>query len=338
MINNKQFKNVGIVGYGGYIPSGRISVAEIAKKQGKSAEQVTASLGVKQKAVANQDEDTVSLAVTASRSALQKAKIEASRLGAVLIGSESHPYAVKSTGSIVAEILGVGRDYFSVDLEFACKAGTGAIILVAAMVEAGLIDCGLAIGADVAQAKPGDALEFTAGAGAGAFILGNQKFKWLAKLERITSLTSDTPDFWRRSGQKYPSHAGRFTAQPAYFAHVIGTTEKFLKNSNTKISDYDHVVLHMPNAKFPQRVAGKLGVTPQQLKAGFLVPEIGNPYSASSLLGLTSVLDQAKAKQKILVTSYGSGSGSDSLSFTVKPWSILTAPTRQNLENCGISH
>lgn len=318
MINNKHFKNVGIIGYGGYIPPKRISVAEIAVRQGKSAEQVIASLGVKQKAVAFRDEDAVSLAVEASRTALKQAKIKPEQLGAVLVGSESHPYAVKPTGSIVGEILGMGNNYLTVDLEFACKAGTSAIILIAALVEVGLIDCGLAIGSDVAQARPGDALEFTAGAGAAALILGNKKFNWLAQLDQVTSFTSDTPDFWRRAGEKYPSHAGRFTAGPAYFAHVIGSTEKFLSQTRTKISDYAHVVLHMPNAKFPLRAAKKLDISETQLKAGFLVPQIGNPYSASSLLGLAAVLEKAKNRQKILVVSYGSGAGSDVLSFTYK--------------------
>ena len=318
MMNNKKFTRVGIIGFGGYIPAGRVSVAEIAQKQGKSAEQVIASLGVWQKAVAAADEDTVSLAVEAAKIALLQAKIKPDQIGAILVGSESHPYAVKPTGSIVGEILGVGNDYLTVDLEFACKAGTSAIILIAGLIESGLIDCGLAIGADVAQAKSGDALEFTAGAGAGALLLGNKKYRWLAQLNQVGSFTSDTPDFWRREGEKYPAHAGRFTAGPAYFKHVIGATEKFLIRTKTIISDYDHVVFHMPNSKFPARAAKILGVTETQLKIGFLVPQIGNPYSASSLLGLVSVLEKAKLKQRILVTSYGSGAGSDVLSFTVK--------------------
>jgi hydroxymethylglutaryl-CoA synthase len=319
MINNKKFTNVGIIGFGAYVPPDRIKVEDIARAHNKSGEQVIASLGVRQKAVAGRDEDAVSLAVEASQVALKQAKLDPQKLGAVLVGSESHPYAVKPSGSIVGQILGVGSDYLTVDLEFACKAGTSAVILIAGLIEAGLIDCGLAIGADVAQAQPGDALEYTAGAGSGAFILGNKKFKWLAKLERVGTFTSDTPDFWRRQGEKYPAHAGRFTAGPAYFKHVIGATEKFLGVTKTKISSYDHVVFHMPNAKFPLRAAKKLGVSEKQLKTGFLVPEIGNPYSASSLLGLIEVLETAKPRQKILVTSYGSGAGSDVLSFTFKP-------------------
>jgi hydroxymethylglutaryl-CoA synthase len=317
MLNNKKFSKVGIIGFGSYVPRLRIKIEDIAQVYGKSAEQIIGSLGVKQKAVADRDEDTVTLAVEAARQALVRAKISPEKLGVVLVGSESHPYAVKPTGSIVAQILGVGNDYLTADLEFACKAGTSAVIMIAAMIESGLIEAGLAIGSDVAQSQPGDALEYTAGAGAGALILGNKKFKWLAELNRVSSLTSDTPDFWRREGEKYPAHAGRFTAEPAYFKHVIGSTQKFLEKTKTKISDYNHVVLHMPNAKFPRRAAAKLGISHDQLTAGLVVPEIGNPYSGASMIGLNSVLEHARPKQRVLVTSYGSGAGSDSLSFTV---------------------
>lgn len=317
MIKAKKFTKVGVGGFGGYVPGLRIKVSEIAQIYDKPAEQIISSLGVKQKAVADKDEDTVSLAVAAATRALDQAKIKPQELGAVLVGSESHPYAVKPTGSIVAEILGVGNEYLTVDLEFACKAGTSAVVLIAGLIEAGLIEAGLAIGADVAQSRPGDALEYTAGAGAAALILVNQKYPWLAQLDYVSSFTSDTPDFWRREGEPYPTHAGRFTAEPAYFKHVIGSTQKFLDKTKTKISDYNHVVLHMPNAKFPRRAAAKLGITKEQLSQGFLVPEIGNPYSAASLLGLINVLEQGKKQEKVLVTSYGSGAGSDTLSVTL---------------------
>ena len=121
---------MGIIGYGGYIPAGRISVAEIAAKQGKAADQVMASLGVRQKAVAAADEDTVSLAVEAAAAALTQAKIKPDQIGAILVGSESHPYAVKPTGSIVGEILGVGNEYLTVGLEFGCRAGISAYYFI----------------------------------------------------------------------------------------------------------------------------------------------------------------------------------------------------------------
>lgn len=318
MINNKQFNKVGVVGFGGYVPQKRITVKEIARAYGKDGKQASLSLGVSQKTVACGDEDTVSLAVEAGRRAIERAKIKSSLLGAVLVGSESHPYSVKPTGTIVADILGVGKKYFCADLEFACKAGTSGVIMIASMIEANLIELGLAIGADTALSQPGDALEYTAGAGAGAILLGSKKYKWMAQVDRVSSYCSDTADFWRREGEKYPKHAGRFTGEPGYFEHVIKGTEEFLKKGKEKIEDFDQVVLHMPNEKFPLKAAKRLRVSKKQLREGLIVSKIGNPYSASSLLGLIKVLEEAKKDEKILVTSYGSGAGSDSFSLTMR--------------------
>ena len=317
MIKSKVFTRVGVVGFGGYVPEKRIKLEEIAKVNDKDGKQVMTSLGVKQKAVASKDEDVVSLGVEAAKRGILRSGIDVKEIGAVLVGSESHPYSVKPTGTIVADILGVGNNYVCADLEFACKAGTTGIVMVAAMIEAGLIDLGLAIGADTAQSKPGDALEYTAAAGAGAILLGSKKYKWVAGLERMSSFNSDTPDFWRREGERYPSHAGRFTGEPGYFKHVVGGTEQFLEKYKLKIKDFKYVVLHMPNGKFPKRAAKRLGVNPRQLETGLIVKQVGNPYSASSMLGLVKVLETAKKSEKILVTSYGSGAGSDSLSFKV---------------------
>ncbi len=130
------------------------------------------------------------------------------------------------------------------------------------------------------------------------------------------SITSDTPDFWRRALEPYPSHAGRFTGEPAYFKHVMGATKMILEKSKAEIKDFKYVVFHMPNGKFPMNVAKVFGVTKEQLLPGLVVTKIGNTYSGSSLLGLTSVLDIVEPGEKILMTSYGSGSGSDSFIFT----------------------
>jgi hydroxymethylglutaryl-CoA synthase len=317
MIKDKQFTKVGIVGFGGYVPRYRIGAEEIAGARGKDGKKIAAALGVKQKAVADNDEDAVTMAAEAGKRALERAGIKAQRIGAVLMGSESHPYAVKPSGTIVADILGIDEEYYCVDLEFACKAGTSGMLMIAAMIEAGMIDCGLAIGADAAQAKPGDVLEYTAGAGAAAVILGNKNYSWYAQLETGGSLNTDTADFWRRSGENYPQHAGRFTGEPGYFYHVIEATKRFLKQSKKKAASFDHIILHMPNGKFPARAALRLGVTKEQLEAGFLVREIGNPYSASAMLGLVNVLEQARAGEWVLMTSYGSGAGSDVMSFKI---------------------
>jgi hydroxymethylglutaryl-CoA synthase len=306
----------GIIGFGAYIPKYRIKAEEIAAVQNANAEAIKRGLGLTEKSVPGKDEDTITISVEAARNALARAEINPREIGAVYVGSESHPYAVKPSSAIVAESLGVGNDYTAVDTEFACKAGSATIQINAGLVDSKMVRYGLSIGADTSQAEPGNALEYSAAAGGAAFIIGPNE-EALAIIDSTCSFTSDTPDFWRRAMQPYPSHAGRFTGEPAYFKHVVGATKMLLEKTNTKIEDYTYVVFHMPNGKFPMNAAKIFGVTKEQIEPGLIVTKIGNTYSGSSLLGLACVLDIAKPGDKILMTSYGSGSGSDSFALTV---------------------
>jgi len=306
---------IGIVGYGGYIPRFRIRVEDIAAVWGADAEAIKKGLNIEEKSVPSIDEDTATISVEAALNALKMAGIDPREIGAIYVGSESHPYAVKPTATIVGEAIGAGTEFTAADTEFACKAGTAAIQMVMGLIKGGYINFGLAIGSDTAQGKPGDALEYTAAAGGAAFIIGSKNI--IAEVEGTYSCSTDTPDFWRRDTQEYPSHGGRFTGIPAYFKHTISATEGLMKKLGLKQSDFDHVVFHMPNGKFPVRAAKMLGFDMKKLNSGFIIPKIGNTYSGSSLLGLAATLDIAKPGQRILITSYGSGAGSDSFSIKV---------------------
>lgn len=307
-------QKVGIVGYGGYVPRYRIRVEDIARVWGEDAERIKSGLGVHEKSVPSNDEDTATISVEAARIAVNHAKIDPKKIGAIYVGSESHPYAVKPTATIVAEAIQATCDLTAADLEFACKAGTAGIQMCMGLVKADYIEYGMAVGADTSQGKPGDALEYTASAGGAAFIIGSKKL--LAEIKDTYSYTTDTPDFWRREGQEYPKHAARFTGGPAYFKHVTSATKKIMEKHKLKASDFTYLVLHQPNGKFPQRAAKILGFNEEQLRDGLLTPAIGNTYSGASPLGLASVLDKANAGDLILLCSYGSGAGSDA--FIIK--------------------
>ncbi len=306
---------VGICGYGVYIPRFRIRVEEIARIWGGDAEGIKRGLQVQEKAIAGLDEDTATIAVEASRSALTMAGVDPAEIGAVYVGSESHPYAVKPTATIVGDAIEASPVMTAADYEFACKAGTAAIQTCMGLVGSGMVKYGLAIGADTAQGAPGDALEYTAASGGGAYIIGSDDL--IAEIEATYSVTTDTPDFWRRDGEPYPRHGGRFTGSPAYFKHVLSATTGLLKKTGLSPGDFDYAVFHQPNGKFPRTAAKNLGFTKKQIERGLLVERIGNTYSGASLLGLARVLDEAKPGERILVTAFGSGAGSDSFSISV---------------------
>jgi len=305
----------GIIGYGAYIPRHRIKVEEIAKVWGADAPSYKKGLLLEEKSVPAPDQDTITMSVEASKSALKRAGINPRDIGAVYIGSESHPYAVKPSGTVLAEALGATPDVHTADLEFACKAGTEGMFIALSLVQAGAVTYGLAVGADTSQGAPGDALEYSAAAGAAAFIFGRDRM--VAEVLETYSYTTDMPDFWRREYQYYPQHGGRFTGDPAYFKHVTGAARGLLAKAKMKPSDFDFVIFHQPNGKFPLRVGELLGFDKKQIEPGWLVPKLGNTYSGSSPLGLTAVLDIARPGQKIMLVSYGSGAGSDGFVFRV---------------------
>jgi len=305
----------GIVGYGVYIPYYRIKVEEIAKVWGDDPRAISRGLVVQEKSVPSPDEDTATISVEAARNSLKRAKINPQKIGAIYVGSESHPYAVKPTATIVADAVAATPELTAADLEFACKAGTAGIQVCVGLVDSDAIEYGLAIGADTAQGAPSDALEYTASAGGAAYIIG--KGNTLADFEGTYSFTTDTPDFYRREGKPYPRHGGRFTGEPAYFKHVLSAAKGLFGKMGTDASDYDHVVFHQPNGKFYIRAARKLGFKEDQYKTGLLTPYIGNTYSGATPLGLAAVLDIAQAGERIMAVSYGSGAGSDAFSITV---------------------
>ncbi|MCE7946883.1 MAG: hydroxymethylglutaryl-CoA synthase [Chloroflexi bacterium CFX4] len=308
----KPSQAVGIIGYGAYVPRFRLPGSEVARVW-------TNGLGgspVKEKAVAGLDEDVITMAIEAARNALTRAQIAPTELRAVWVGSESHPYAVKPTSTIVAEAIGAVPGVQAADWEFACKAGSEALQASIGFVGSGMAAYAMSIGMDTAQGRPGDALEYTAASGGAAYIVGAAE-NAIAIFNGSYSYVTDTPDFWRRAEVKYPSHGDRFTGEPAYFAHTQQAAEALLRLMGTQASDYAYAVFHQPNVKFPERAAKSLGFTDAQIKTGLLANEVGNVYAGSCLLGLSAVLDEAKPGDRILCVSYGSGAGSDAFDLTV---------------------
>jgi hydroxymethylglutaryl-CoA synthase len=273
------------------------------------------SLNIRAKSVPGPDEDVITISVEAARACMAKVDVDPTDVGAIYVGSESHPYAVKPTATIVAEAIGSAPVMTAADYEFACKAGTAAVQTTMGLTLSRMMKYGLAIGTDTSQGAPGDALEYSASAGGAAMLIGIDHT--IAEIHHTVSYTTDTPDFWRREGQRYPSHGGRFTGEPAYFKHVINCAQLLFKRANSQPQDYDYAVFHQPNGKFPVRAAKQLGFNDAQIDMGLCVREIGNTYSGAILVGLSAILDEAEPGDRIFAVGYGSGAGSDGFDITV---------------------
>jgi len=306
----------GIVSYGGYVPRYRITPKDIGAVWGVDGEAMGRGLNIRAKSVPGPDEDVITMSVEAARNALKKAPhIDPKDVGAIYVGSESHPYAVKPSATIVAEAIEAAPVMTAADYEFACKAGTAAIQTCMGLTISEMYRYGMAIGSDTSQGAPSDALEYSASAGAAAFVIGRDHL--MATIDSTVSYTTDTPDFWRREGQAYPSHGGRFTGEPAYFKHVMSCANLLFKRAGTGPEDYDFAVFHQPNGKFPVRVGKMLGFNDKQMDTGLLVREIGNTYSGAIMVGMCAIFDIAKPGQRMFAVGYGSGAGSDAFDITV---------------------
>lgn len=305
-------RGVGIVGYGAYIPRYRLKASEINRLWGGAREPI------EEKSVTALDEDTITISVEAAKQAVDRAQIDPKEIGAVYVGTESKPYAVKPSGTIVAEAIGATPSVSTADYEFACKAGTEAFQTCIGLVGSGMHKYAMAIGADTAQGRPQDALEYTAACGGAAYIFGGDEDEQIADIEASYSFVTDTPDFWRRAKEMYPRHGERFTGEPAYFRHVIGAGRELMERSGCKPDDFKYAVFHQPNTKFPIKAAREFGFNMDHISPGLIVPKIGNTYAGSTPLGLAATLDVADPGDKIMVISYGSGAGSDSFIFNVR--------------------
>ena len=304
---SKEYEDAGIVGYGVY--TSRFRIKE----------------GGMERAIPFIDEDSVTAAVEAGKLALIHSGVDSALVGKVYVGTESNPYAVKPIASKVAQVLKLGEEdgdlqaVDAVDTEFACKAATSMFKDAASLVnypKSGM-RYAMVIGADNSQAAPrgcpGGELDLFVGYGGSAYIFG--KHDVIAEIEGWYSCTSDTPDFWRRDSEQYPMHGGRFTGDPAYFKHVRKATSKLMEQFGLKAGDINYFVAHQPNPQFPVKIAKELGFKPEQYEVSLQVNKFGNTYSGCSPLGLAAVLDVAKPEERILITSYGSGAGSDSYLF-----------------------
>jgi len=319
---NKEYDVPGIVGYGVYTSRFRIQERNI------------------ERSVPFIDEDAVTAAVEAGKLALIHSGVDSSLVGKIYVGSESNPYAVKPIASKVAQVLKLGEEdedmqgVDAVDTEFACKAATSMFKDASSLVNypKSNIQYAMTIGADNSQAAPRDCpggeLDLFVGFGGCAYIFG--KHDVIAEIEGWYSCTSDTPDFWRRDGEPYPMHGGRFTGDPAYFKHVRKAAQQLMRRLNLQVQDINYFVAHQPNVRFPVKIAEELGFSEEQYLPSLQVSNFGNTYSGSSPVGLAAVLDLAKPHERILIVSYGSGAGSDAYSL-VTTSQILEKRQRQRL-------
>jgi hydroxymethylglutaryl-CoA synthase len=303
---------IGISGYGVYIPKLRIKKEEYAKAWGSFS-----AAGVSEKSVMGFDEDVLTSAVKVSRRALESVPLTPDRISRFALASTSAPYVEKLLSGTILVSVGMSNTAFSSDHTTSTRAGTEAIIAGFEHVLANPGGKALVAAADAPKASMWDSIEHQLGAGAAAFVLSSDNL--IAELEGHASYASEY--FGERFKPRDDSLIHDINVKKFSEGSLITNTTRagnaLMKKLNRKPEEYQHVVIQQPDARVPATVGARMNFTDIQLAAGLVSKVLGDLGAASVPVALTAVLDAAKVGDRIMVISYGSGAGSDALSFKV---------------------
>ncbi len=303
---------LGISGYGVTIPRFRIKKEDYAKAWGSFA-----AAGVNEKSVAGFDEDMITLATKVSRRALESVPLPPNRVTRLAFASTSAPYTEKFLSGTIIVGLGIPNETFASDHTTSTRAGTEAMLASFEHLAANPSGRALVAVADAPSASMWDSIEHGMGAGAVAFVLAQDEV--LAELEGHASYASEHfgERFRPREEEQLHDLSVKKFSEGSYVTNTTKAASALMKKVGRKPEDYAHVVFQQPDARAPSSVAGKLGFQDPQLAVGMVSTFLGALGAASAPMGLAAALDVSKVGDRILVVSYGSGAGSDALSFRV---------------------
>lgn len=303
---------LGISGYGVAIPRLRIKREDYAKAWGSFS-----AAGVNEKAVAGFDEDMLTLATKVSQRALESVPMTADKVTRFAFASTTPPYTEKLLSGTILVGLGAPNETFATDHTSSTRAGTEALLAGFEHLAANPHGCALVAAADAPAASMWDPIEHGMGSGAAAFVLSG--FATLAELEGTATYVSEyfgerfRP---REEGLTRDLNVKKFS-EGSFATNTTKAAAALLKKLGRKPEEYAHLVIQQPDARAPASVAAKLGFQDPQLAASLVSVNLGDLGAASTPMGLAAALEASKVGDRILVVSYGSGAGSDALSFKV---------------------
>ena len=303
---------VGISGYGVYIPKLRIKKEDYAKAWGSFS-----AAGIGEKSVMGFDEDVLTAAAKVSKRALESVPISADKITRFAFASTTPPYIEKLLSGTIIYSVGMSNTILSSDHITSTRAGTEAMLAAFEHVSANPKGIALVAAADAPAASMWDSIEHPLGAGAAAFVLSSEDL--IAELEGHASYA--TEHFGERFKPREDDLLHDLNVKKFTEASLVSSTTRagnaLMKKLGRKPEEYQHVVIQQPDAKIPMSIGGKMLFQEPQLAAALTSKIVGDLGAASTPVSLAAALDLAKVGDKILVVSYGSGAGSDALSFKV---------------------
>ncbi len=294
---------VGIISFGGYIPFYRLDRKVIFKAVGW-VNTATAVHARGERAVANYDEDTITMSVAAGKDCLLG--IESHDVDGMYLASTTLPYRERLNAGIVSTALDLRPSSRSADFTSCLKASTTALLAGLDGVKAGNFNRLLVCAADCRLGKMGSAQEHIFGDGAAALLIGTEGV--VAEFLGSHSVSYDFMDRWRSWDDRFDRPwEDRFIRDEGYGKIIPEAISGFFEKTGMKPEDISKFIFPCPYAREQMSIAKRLGFAPEKVQDN-MINFVGDTGTAYPLMMMVAALEQAKPKDKLLVASYGNGS------------------------------
>lgn len=290
----------GIVSYGAYVPLFRLGKGTAGWE------------GPTERAVANFDEDSVTMAVAALRDALTA--MDPATIDALYFASTTQPYTEKQSATTIGWGADLRTDIFTVDCTDSLRAGTNALKLALDAAKAGSARRIAVVAADNRLAQPRSSFERTFGDGAAALIVGEEQV--IATVEGHLSFSHEIMDTWRSADEDMVrAWEDRFRLEKGFIESLTESVSKALEKFARTAKDYTKVIFSAPDARAHREAARALGLEASQVQDG-LFSTMGHTGAAFPLMLLIAALEEAQPGDRLLLASYGDGCDVFSLQIT----------------------
>jgi 3-hydroxy-3-methylglutaryl CoA synthase/uncharacterized OB-fold protein len=284
----------GIAAYGAYVPITRLPLSLSAGRPAKE--------GGPERAVADYDEDAVTMAVTAAVDCLHGIPRES--VDAVYFASTTYPLREKQGAALIAKALDLRRDVLTQDHAGSLRAGTAALESALHAVAAGALRAVLVVASDCRLGAPRGALEAKFGDGAVALLVTANP---VARFEASFAVADELQDVWRIEGERFThTWEDRFAIQEGYTPNMGEAVRGLLAKTGRGAEDFAKVALYAPDERSAGGILRKLGFKDQQVQDA-LFGRLGNTGAAFALMLLAHALESARPGDRLLVASYGDG-------------------------------
>ena len=291
----------GILAFGGYVPRLRLQRRAIALANAWLAPALV-GLGKGERAIANWDEDALTMAVEAARDCLARRGREG--ISHLFLASTTFPFQDRQNAGIVAEALRLAGAAGTLDLAGSQRAGTSALI-TACEIARGRGGPVLVASGEKRRTRAASPLELTSGDAAAALLVGEGE--GVAKLLGHATYSTDFVDHYR--GQDEPfDHVWeeRWVRDEGFLKIVPEAVGRALAAARLDPGAIDHFCFPSPVRRAGAAVAARLGLAGRSVRDN-LQGACGEAGAAHPLVMLVHALEAAAPGERILVTGFGQG-------------------------------